>query len=81
MALLLADLFFEQIQHTALENYLLASFARASVAITELNQLMEGSDNRQSYREGEEEQHLPFLWLSAGSAQPPHVIPFKEQLF
>lgn len=42
MALVPADLFFEQIQLTVLENYFLVLFARVSVAIIELNQLMEG---------------------------------------
>lgn len=80
MALVPAD-FFEQIQLTVLENYWLVLFATVSAAITELNQLMERSDNHQSYREGWEEHHLSFLWLSVGSTQPSHVIPLKEQLF
>jgi len=80
MALVPADLFSEQIQVTVLETYLPILFAGVSVATAELNQLMEGSGNRQSYREGAEEQHLPFPWLSVRPAQPPHVIPLKAQI-
>lgn len=57
-----ADLCFGQTQLTALENYVLVSFAGVSAAITELNQLMEGFGNCESYKEAAEG------WISSAAS-------------